>query len=175
MAEKIIRRLGDPVLREKCRPVPGITPNVLKLLNDLKETLYADSGRAGLAAPQIGIAKRVAVLDMGEGLIELINPEIVEKSGETSSIEGCLSLPNLYGEVKRAEKIRVKTLNREGQEVYLEGEGRTAICMQHEIDHLDGILYIDYLKDGGLFSEESGEPVSLWETIRLSRSGQGAY
>ncbi|AEI40087.1 peptide deformylase [Paenibacillus mucilaginosus KNP414] len=152
-----------------------MTPTVLKLLNDLKETLYADSGRAGLAAPQIGIAKRVAVLDMGEGLIELINPEIVEKSGEIASIEGCLSLPKLYGEVKRAEKVRVKTLNREGQEVFLEAEGRTAVCMQHEIDHLDGILYIDYLKDGELFNEDTGEAVSVWEAVRMSRSGQAAF
>ncbi|MCZ8518110.1 MULTISPECIES: peptide deformylase [Paenibacillus] len=172
MAEKMIRRLGDPVLREKCRPVPGITPSVLKLLGDLKETLYAEPGRAGLAAPQIGIAKRVAVLDMGEGLIELINPEIVEKSGEQTSFEGCLSLPKLYGSVKRAQTVRVKTLNREGQEVFLDAEGHTAVCMQHEIDHLDGILYIDYVKDGELFNEETEEKVSVWEAIRESRSGQ---
>ncbi|NGQ96736.1 peptide deformylase [Brevibacillus sp. SYP-B805] len=169
MAERSIRKLGDPVLREVCKPVPAVTANVIKLLDDLAETLYAAPGRAGLAAPQVGIPKRVAVLDMGDGLIELINPQIVRQKGVQTGPEACLSLPGIVGYVKRARAVTVKTWNREGKEVLIEGEGPLARCLQHEIDHLDGILFIDRVKQGELWSERSREPLDVLELIRLSR------
>ncbi|SDC19288.1 peptide deformylase [Paenibacillus sp. UNCCL117] len=171
MAEKFIRNIGDPVLREKCRPIGAINPTVIKLLDDLQETLYASPGRAGLAAPQVGIAKRVAVLDCGSGLIELINPEIVERSGSQEGAEGCLSIPNVYGFVKRAQSVKVKTLTRTGEETVLEAEGHVAVCMQHEIDHLDGILYIDHVKQGDLYDESTDKPINVFDLIRLSKQG----
>lgn len=122
MAEKQIVKIGDPVLRKVCRPIDQVSPHVVKLLDDLVETLYARPGRAGLAAPQIGIAKRVVVMDCGDGLLELINPQIVEKSGEQYGEEACLSIPGVYGYVKRANELVVKTLTRAGEEVFESGQ-----------------------------------------------------
>ncbi|WP_159881619.1 peptide deformylase [Paenibacillus puerhi] len=171
MAEKIIRNIGDPVLREKCRPIGAVNSTIIKLLDDLRDTLYAVPGRAGLAAPQVGIAKRAAVLDCGTGLIELINPEIIERSGSQEGAEGCLSIPNVYGFVTRAQAIKVKTLTRSGEETVLEAEGHLAVCMQHEIDHLDGILYIDHVKQGDLYDETTDKPIRVLDLIRLSKQG----
>lgn len=133
---------GDEVLREKAKEVPKITANIHKLLDNMRDTMYASKG-VGLAAPQIGISKRVIVVDVGEGLIELINPVIYEAFGKETDIEGCLSLPNLIGEVTRSANIKVKGLNRQGQEVDVTAAGFLARAFQHEIDHLDGILFID--------------------------------
>lgn len=173
MAERQIIPIGDPVLRKRCRPVAAVTPNVDKLLDDLAETIYAGDNRAGLAAPQVGVPKRIAVLDCGTGLIELINPEIVERRGEQTGPEACLSIPGLYGYVKRAKYVKVKTLNRAGEETYLEGEDHVAVCLQHEIDHLDGVLYIDHVKQGELFSEATDKPVDLLRVLQLSRPSVG--
>ncbi|GAA3409577.1 peptide deformylase [Paenibacillus hodogayensis] len=170
MAEKMIRKIGDPVLRTVCKPVPAITPNIVKLLNDLAETIHSGENRAGLAAPQVGIPKRIAVIDYGTGLIELINPVIVERAGEQSGFEACLSIPGVYGTVKRAKYVKVKTWNRAGKETYVEGEDHVAVCMQHEIDHLDGILYIDHVKKGQLYNEHNDKPLDVLKLIRLSRS-----
>ncbi|SDD98489.1 peptide deformylase [Paenibacillus sp. UNCCL117] len=145
MAIKIIVKDPDPVLREVCKPVPKITPNIVKLLDDMADTMY-DAEGVGLAAPQIGILKRVIVMDCGEehgGLIELINPEIIELEGEQFGAEGCLSIPGLRGDVKRAARAKVKGLNRDGEEIIVEGTELLARCIQHEVDHLDGILYTD--------------------------------
>ncbi|MED4602533.1 peptide deformylase [Paenibacillus validus] len=172
MAEKMIRNIGDPVLREKCKPIVQVNSNAIKLLDDLRETLYAVPGRAGLAAPQIGIPKRAAVLDCGTGLIELINPEIIERKGSQEGAEGCLSIPNVYGFVTRAASIKVKTLTRSGEEAILEAEGHLAVCMQHEIDHLDGVLYIDHVKQGDLYDESTDKPMNVYDLIRLSKQGQ---
>lgn len=133
---------GDDVLRQKAREVPRITSNIIKLLDNMRDTMYAYKG-VGLAAPQIGVSKRVIVVDVGEGLIEMINPVIMETRGEMVDIEGCLSLPDLVGEVKRAAVVRVKGLNRAGEEIEIKAEGFAARAFQHEIDHLDGILFID--------------------------------
>jgi len=138
---KVVEK-GDEVLREKAREVPKITVNIIKLLDNMRDTMYANKG-VGLAAPQIGVSKRVIVVDVGEGLVELINPFIKEARGEAIDLEGCLSIPELVGDVKRAMEIKVKGLNREGQEVEIVAEGYTARAFQHEIDHLDGILFID--------------------------------
>lgn len=130
MTVKAIVPFGDPILRKIARPVDSVNARALKILDDMAETLYDSEGRAGLAAPQIGILRRLIVMDCGEGLIELINPEIVEMDGEQMGPEACLSYPGYYGYVKRANKVKVKTLNRQGQTVILEGEDYLARCMQ---------------------------------------------
>ncbi len=144
MAIRIIVKDPDPVLRETAKPVSKITPNIHKLLDDMAETMY-DAPGVGLAAPQIGILKRVIVIDIGEesGLIEMINPEIIARSGEQYGPEGCLSIPGLMGDVKRADTVTVKGLNRSGDEVTIEAVGFLARAFQHEVDHLDGILFTD--------------------------------
>lgn len=142
MAVFRIVEFGEPVLKEIARPVKEINANIIKLLENMADTMYAAPG-VGLAAPQIGISKRVVVIDVGDGLIELINPVITSAEGEVSDSEGCLSAPKLVGVVPRAEKVVVKALNRRGEECVLEGEGMLARAFQHEIDHLDGILFVD--------------------------------
>ena len=143
MAVYAIVKIGDPVLREKAAAVKKITPNIIKLLENMKDTLY-DAQGVGLAAPQIGISKKVVVIDVGEGLIELINPEITWYSDELETdAEGCLSIPGERGEVTRYSKVTVKALNREGQPIEITGEGLLARALQHEIDHLYGVLYVD--------------------------------
>jgi peptide deformylase len=162
---------GESILRKKAKPVEEITPKIIKLLDDMAETLYATDGRAGLAAPQVGIIRRVVVIDCGEGLIELINPEIVHISGEQEGAEGCLSYPEYHGYVKRASNVKVVTQNRQGEKVELEGEGFLARCMQHEIDHLNGILYIDHVLEPWLYHDQTKRKVSLMEVMRLTNKG----
>ncbi|MDF2715013.1 MAG: peptide deformylase [Paenibacillus sp.] len=147
MAIRIIVKDPDPVLREKAKPVPKITPNIHKLLDDMADTMY-DAEGVGLAAPQIGILKRVIVVDVGDdnGLIELINPEIVSKEGEQLGPEGCLSIPGLRGDVNRAMKVTVKGLDRNGDEIVITGSELLARAFQHEVDHLNGVLFTDLAK-----------------------------
>lgn len=171
MAEKIILPFGDPILRKIARPVEDINPRIIKLLNDMADTLYAVEGRAGLAAPQIGILRRVVVMDCGDGLIELINPEIVEASGEQTGAEACLSYPGYRGLVKRAQSVKVSTLTRAGETAVLEAEGYLAVCMQHEVDHLNGVLFIDHVREAYVVHEETGHRVRVIDAQRLSRSG----
>lgn len=171
MTVKAIVPFGDPILRKIARPVDSVNARALKVLDDMAETLYDSEGRAGLAAPQIGILRRLIVMDCGEGLIELINPEIVEMDGEQMGPEACLSYPGYYGYVKRANKVKVKTLNRQGQTVILEGEDYLARCMQHEIDHLNGILFVDHVRDGWLYHEETHQRIELFPVIGLSNTG----
>ena len=142
MAVYEVVKNGDSILREKAKKVPQITPNIVKLLDNMRETMYASKG-VGLAAPQIGVSKRVIVVDVGQGLVELINPEILETSGVETDAEGCLSIPGVVGEVPRASRVVVKGLNRDGQEVQYQAKGFLARAFQHEIDHLEGILFID--------------------------------
>ena len=135
----------DKILRKICKPIPEITPNVKKMLDRMLETMYASNG-VGLAAPQVGILKRAVVVDVGEGgpgPLKLINPEIVERSGVQNGPEGCLSCPNMWGDVRRSQYVKVKATNPEGEEIIVEGEDFLARALQHEIDHLDGILFID--------------------------------
>ncbi|KNZ68732.1 peptide deformylase [Thermincola ferriacetica] len=146
MAVYKIVEIGDPILKEKCRPVNKITPNIIKLLDDMADTMY-DANGVGLAAPQIGVGKRVIVVDVGDGLIELINPEIVHREGSETDVEGCLSIPGIQGQVPRYAKVRVRGMNREGDRVEYEAEGLLARAFQHEIDHLEGILFIDRAKE----------------------------
>lgn len=135
----------DKLLRKTCAEVPEITPNVKKMMDRMLETMY-DANGVGLAAPQIGILKRVVVIDIGEdgpGPLKLINPVILERSGVQDGPEGCLSCPGIWGDVKRSKYVKVKALNPDGEEIIIEGEDFLARALQHEIDHLDGILFID--------------------------------
>ncbi|MBQ4353903.1 MAG: peptide deformylase [Clostridia bacterium] len=142
MAILNIVKEGDPTLRKVCRPVTEITPRILQLLDDMKETLLEANG-AGLAAPQVGILRRIAVVDTGDEIIELINPEIIETDGEQEEVEGCLSVPDVWGLTHRPQWVKVKALNRKGEEFTVEGEDLNARCFCHEIDHLDGHLFTD--------------------------------
>jgi len=139
----------DDVLRKESKPVEKIDERILQLLDDMAETMRHVDG-VGLAAPQVGILRRVVVIDVGEGLIELINPEILETSGQQQGAEGCLSIPGVRGEVIRPEKVRVKALNRKGEPIEITGTGLLARALCHEIDHLDGILFIDKVVPGTL-------------------------
>ncbi|NLO38361.1 MAG: peptide deformylase [Ruminiclostridium sp.] len=142
MALREIRKKGDEVLRKVCKPVTEVNKKVRQLLDDMLDTMYEAEG-VGLAAPQVGILKRVAVVDIGEGPVELINPEKLEESGEQLHVEGCLSIPGIWGEVKRPERLLVKALDREGKEQKIDASGMLAIAISHEMDHLDGVLFED--------------------------------
>ena len=142
MAIRNIRISTDEVLRKKCKPVKEITPNLLTLLDDMADTMYEANG-VGLAAPHVGILKRVVVIDVGEGLVELINPVILETSGSQIDDEGCLSVPGKYAPVERPYYAKVEAMDRDGNTFIIEGEELMARALCHEIDHLDGILYID--------------------------------
>ena len=143
MAKRKILTDNDPTLRTVCRPVPRITPRVITLLDDMIETMRAANG-VGLAAPQVGVLLRAVVIETEPGQVwELINPEIIATSGEQEGSEGCLSLPGRSGHVKRPNCVKVKALNRNGEEYVLEGTELLARAICHETDHLDGRLYID--------------------------------
>lgn len=142
MAVRNIRKDGDEVLRKVSRKVEVIDDRILTLLDDMKETMYKAEG-VGLAAPQVGVLRRVVVIDVGEGPIELINPVIVYESGEQLEEEGCLSIPGVRGQVKRPAKVIVRAMNRNGETFEMTGTELLAIAFSHEIDHLDGILFTD--------------------------------
>ncbi|PZE22523.1 peptide deformylase [Paenibacillus xerothermodurans] len=158
MAIRIIVKDPDPVLREVSKPVTKINANLHKLLNDMADTMY-DAEGVGLAAPQIGILKRVIVMDVGDehGLIELINPEVIEQEGEQLGPEGCLSIPGLNGDVKRAQRVKVKGLDRDGNEIVIEGTDLLARCILHEVDHLNGVLYTDLAENVYRLEPQGGE------------------
>lgn len=142
MAILNIVKEGDPTLRKVCRPVTEITPRIIQLLDDMQETLI-DSNGAGLAAPQVGILRRIAVVDMEDGIVELINPEIIATEGEQEELEGCLSVPDVWGITHRPAKVTVRAMNRNGEIFTVTGEDLDARCFCHEIDHLDGHLFTD--------------------------------
>ncbi len=146
MAIRTIRLKDDEILRKKSREVKEINEKIITLLDDMAETMYAAEG-VGLAAPQVGILKKVVIIDIGEGLIELINPVVVETRGERVWEEACLSVPGETGKVLRPEYCRVEALNRNGEKIVVEGEELLAIALCHETEHLDGILYIDKIID----------------------------
>ena len=135
---------GDPVLKKKSRPVEKFDARLAELLDDMRQTLYSAEG-VGLAAVQVGVLRRVVVVDVGDGLLELVNPEIIEAEGEQRESEGCLSLPGEYGETLRPAVVKVKAQNREGKWCIYKGDGLKARCFCHEIDHLDGILFTERL------------------------------
>ncbi len=142
MAIRKIVTKEDPIMRKTSRKVEKFNERLWTLLDDMKETMYQAEG-VGLAAVQVGILKRVVVIDVGDGFLELINPEIIETSGEVADVEGCLSVPGESGTVIRPEYVKIKAQNRDGVWRRYEGTGLKARCFCHEIDHLDGIMYID--------------------------------
>ena len=143
MAILEIKEYGEPDLREKALPVKEITPEILNLIKDMAETMYTASG-VGLAASQVGVLKRIILIDGEEdGLIVLINPMIIKSEGEVVAEEGCLSVPDIYSQVKRSSKVTIKALNESGEPIKITKEGLIARALQHEIDHLNGILFID--------------------------------
>ncbi|GIO10742.1 peptide deformylase [Cohnella xylanilytica] len=144
MAIRLIVKHPDDVLRERAKEVTKFNANLHKLLDDMADTMY-DADGVGLAAPQVGISKRVIVVDADEehGLIELVNPEIVSKEGEQLGPEGCLSIPGLQGDVRRAQKVTIRGQDRHGNPVEYTGTDLLARAFQHEVDHLDGVLFID--------------------------------
>ena len=146
MAVLPIRTLPDPVLRQKTKRVSTIDNSVKKLIADMLETLHAEEGRVGLAAPQVGVSLRVTVIGLpDEEDIILINPEIVRKKGERLVSEGCLSVPGYIGQINRAESVTAKARNLDGREIRIKAEELLAQALEHEIDHLNGVLYIDHL------------------------------
>ena len=145
MALRTIRTEGDPVLRKVSKPVKEVTPKIVTLVDDMLDTMYEAMG-VGLAAPQVGILKRIVVIDIGEGPIVLINPEILETSGSQTGQEGCLSVPGKCGQVTRAEHVKAKALNENMEEYEIEADGLLARCILHECDHLDGKLYVDLVE-----------------------------
>ncbi len=147
MAVLPIRALPDPVLRQKAKRVKAIDGSIKKLVADMIETLHAAPGRAGLAAPQVGVSLRVIVIGIDEGEdIVLINPEIVRRKGERMVTEGCLSVPGYFGVIKRAESVRAKGRDVSGKEVRIKAGELLAQALEHEIDHLNGMVYTDHLE-----------------------------
>lgn len=155
MAIREVRIMGDEILEKKCKPVTKMTPRTRMLIEDMIDTMYERYG-VGLAAPQVGVLKQIVVIDVGEGPIVLINPEIIEKKGEQTGEEGCLSLPGKWGIVTRPNYVKVRALDENMEEFVIDGEGLLARAFCHEIDHLKGEMYVDKVEDG-LHDVEDGE------------------
>ena len=147
MAIRQIRIMGDEKLEKICRPIKEMTPKIRELIFDMLDTMY-DAQGVGLAAPQVGILRRLFVIDIGEGPLVMINPTILETSGEQRDQEGCLSLPGQAGMVTRPNYVKVRALNENMEEFEMEAEGLLARAILHENDHLDGIMYVRYVTDG---------------------------
>jgi len=156
MALRPILVVGNPVLRQKAKRVSQFDRNLQRLIGDMIETMRAAPG-VGLAGPQIGVPLRLAVIEVDETITIIINPEIVKRSGEVELDEGCLSVPGFWGKLHRSEKVTVKARNRDGREVRVSADGLLAQALQHEIDHLDGMLYIDRMPS--LDDLQRSEPV----------------
>ncbi len=152
--------LGAPILREETKKVEEVTDELRALIDDMFETMYAARG-IGLAAPQVGRTERITVIDVDENPIVLINPEIVVSDGKTREEEGCLSIPDIYGDVDRAKRVVVRALDRDGKPFEIDAEDLLARCMQHEIDHLHGRLFIDHLS---LVKRRAA--LAKWEKLR---------
>lgn len=157
MAVLPLTMMDSPVLHQKAKRVRKIDDSIQKLIDDMIETMYQLGGAAGLAAPQVGIPLQVVVIDLPEsGLITLINPQVVKSSGEHEVMEGCLSLPGYRGSIKRAESVTVKGRDRYGKEVRIKAEELLAQVLQHEVDHINGVVYVDHLESmDNLYKTES--------------------
>lgn len=149
---------GNPVLRKKAQPVRVVDSLVSQLMDDMLETMHASAG-VGLAAPQVAIGKRIIVVDIGDddGPIKMVNPRIVEREGSVVGLEGCLSVPFVYGEVERAERVVVKGLDERGKPLRVEAEGFLARVFQHEVDHLDGVLFTDLATNARVYTAQELE------------------
>ncbi|APQ75758.1 peptide deformylase [Clostridium botulinum] len=147
MALRQIRLFDDEILRKESKVVEIVDDKIRQILNDMADTMYNTENGGGLAAPQVGILKRLVVIDMGQGLIKLVNPKIIKQEGTQEVIEGCLSIPNKFGKLIRPAKVTVQALNENGEEIILTGTGDLAKCFCHEIDHLEGILFTDLVTE----------------------------
>lgn len=147
MAIRQIRYFDDEILRKRSRVVEVVDDKIRQILTDMADTMYHTENGGGLAASQIGILKRLIVVDMGQGLIQLVNPRIIQQKGIQEVVEGCLSLPNRFGRLKRPARVTVQGLNENGEEVILTARGNLAKCFCHEIDHLDGIVFTDLVTE----------------------------
>ena len=156
MAIRQIREQGDVILTKKCRDVKEITPRLKELIGDMIETMH-DADGVGLAAPQVGVLRRIAVVDVGEGVIILVNPKVIESDGEQTGQEGCLSVPGKAGIVTRPNHVKVKAYNTDMEEFEVEGEGLLARALVHEIDHLEGHMYTEIVQ-GDLFEVTYEDP-----------------
>ena len=156
MALRNIRVLGDKILKKQAKEVTEMTPKIEELIDDMFETMY-DANGCGLAAPQVGIRKRIVVIDCGDQPLVLINPEILETSGEQTGQEGCLSVPGKVGIVTRPNYAKVKALDENMDEIIVEGTELLARCLCHEIDHLNGIMYVDKAEGPLMDTEEAEE------------------
>ena len=165
MAIRQVRLMGDEILEKVCKPVKELTPRLRELISDMYETMYDQNG-VGLAAPQVGVLRRIVVIDVtGEDPVTLINPQIIETSGEQTGQEGCLSVPGKAGKVTRPNYVKVRARNEDMEEFELEGEELLARAICHECDHLDGIMYVSHV-EGELYDveeaadeeDEEGEP-----------------
>ena len=161
-----LRVLGDPILREETKPVAVITDEIRRLIDDMFETMYAARG-IGLAAPQVGRSERLCVIDVDDEPMVLVNPEVLESSRATEKAEeGCLSIPDIYGDVERPSAVRVRAMDREGNVFERDASGLLARCMQHEIDHLHGKMFIDYMS---MLKKRSA--MSQWDKERQKYPG----
>lgn len=147
MAVRQIRRFGDDILRKKCKAVKVVDDKIRALLDDMADTMYNEPNGGGLAAPQIGVLKRLVVMDMGEGLIKLVNPVVIKSEGRQEVVEGCLSNPDVYGKLIRPYEVTVSALNEKGEPITLTGRGDLAKCICHELDHLEGVLFTDLVTE----------------------------
>lgn len=147
MALRQIVLHDNEILRKKSKEVQIVDEKIRQILDDMAETMYNAGNGAGLAAPQVGLLKKLVVIDMGQGLIKLVNPRIIKQEGEQKVIEGCLSIPNIYGKLIRPAKVTVQALNENGEEITLTGTGDLAKCFCHEIDHLEGVLFTDLVTE----------------------------
>lgn len=147
MALRKILTFDDPILRKKCRPIDEITPRILQILDDMVETLHATPNGGALAASQIGILRQLVVIDLGDGVMKLINPQIVSQQGDQFVTEGCLSFPGVWGKVHRPQSVVAKALSEHGEEITIEGTDLLAQCLCHEIDHLKGLVFVDKAED----------------------------
>ncbi|AVQ46095.1 peptide deformylase [Clostridium botulinum] len=147
MALRQIRMFDDEILRKKSKVVEVVDDKIRQILNDMADTMYNTENGGGLAASQVGILKRLVVIDMGQGLIKLVNPKIINKEGTQEVIEGCLSIPNTWGKLKRPKRVTIQALNEYGKKIILTGTGDLAKCFCHEIDHLEGILFTDLVTE----------------------------
>lgn len=147
MALRNLRIQDDPILRKKAKPVSQVNDKIRMILDDMVETLHHTPNGGALAANQIGVLKRLVVIDLGEGVVKLVNPEITKAEGEQFEIEGCLSFPDVWGKVRRPLNVTVTAWNEDGEPIIIEGEGLMAKCLCHELDHLDGIVFIDKVEE----------------------------
>lgn len=165
MAVLTIRKLGDPILRQKAKSVPKVTKRIAKLIKDMEDTMYAAEG-VGLAAPQIGISERIFVADAGDGAMAFVNPVLVEATGSEIDREGCLSIPGVYGYVERHASVAVDALDAKGKLRRVEATGLLARIIQHEMDHLDGVLFVD--KASGV--SDTDETAKPKETVEQAQT-----